>query len=562
MDKSKALLEPSFAEALTMIGEAKELSEQKRRHWTCSLRQIAKAMDKPCDLIPARWSAVRVVVGQLHHVPLGLTPKTLQNHRSNAKAALLWLAKETGIPQHGAALSPAWERLKAQMPDPSTRYRLTPLMRFCSAQGVDPEGVGEDIIDGFMAYRSRSTTRPSNNASRRILARLWNSCIGKIKGWPARRLIDPPVKSKAGPAWTDFPEGLRRDVEEYLSGLGKIRRSRTGQRIRPAKRSTIVTRRRELAAAARMAVKIGTPIESLTSLAALLAPDLVERILDAYWQGNGEVPTAFTIDLSCHFLSIARVTGCINARDCDKLDELRAALEDHRSNGMTEKNRAFIRKVLTDGVWARVVNLPVALMAQARSQRHDAPNRAAVAAQLAVAIAILTVAPARLANLTNIRLGTNLFKPGGPDSNYWLVFPDYDVKNRVTLEFPFDETLTQLISEYVHDFRCTLLRGHNHDWLFPGQKGGSKEAISFSTQIVKSIQKGTGLRMSVHMFRHACGALILKKHPGNYELVRRVLGHKRLQTTVNAYIGLETTQASEMYGKIVREQLTFEPEAA
>ena len=50
---------------------------------------------------------------------------------------------------------------------------------------------------------------------------------------------------------------------------------------------------------------------------------------------------------------------------------------------------------------------------------------------LAVAIGILTSAPVRLANLTAIKLDTNLIKPGGLDSNYWLVFPDYDVKNRV-----------------------------------------------------------------------------------------------------------------------------------
>ena len=38
-------------------------------------------------------------------------------------------------------------------------------------------------------------------------------------------------------------------------------------------------------------------------------------------------------------------------------------------------------------------------------------------AQLAIAIAVLTVAPVRLANLTAIRLGTDLIKPGGPDAN-------------------------------------------------------------------------------------------------------------------------------------------------
>ena len=51
---------------------------------------------------------------------------------------------------------------------------------------------------------------------------------------------------------------------------------------------------------------------------------------------------------------------------------------------------------------------------------------------------MLTVAPVRLANLAAIRLGINLIKPGGPHSNYWLTFPDYDVKNRVTLEYPLE----------------------------------------------------------------------------------------------------------------------------
>jgi hypothetical protein len=112
------------------------------------------------------------------------------------------------------------------------------------------------------------------------------------------------------------------------------------------------------------------------------------------------------------------------------------------------------------------------MMEAARRQQH-APIRAAVMAQLAVAIAILTVAPVRLANLTAIRLGFNLIKPDGPASNYWLVFPDYDVKNRVRLDYPLKPYLTRLIDEYVHDFRPALLRGRNEDWLFPGQREGA-----------------------------------------------------------------------------------------
>src|ERR1700757_1104918 len=100
------LIETSFAEAIEIIAAATELPEQTRRHWTTSLRMIAKALDKPLEVIPARYSAVRADVAQLHEVPVGLTKKTLQNHKSNAKSALLWLAREKGVPKHGAPITP------------------------------------------------------------------------------------------------------------------------------------------------------------------------------------------------------------------------------------------------------------------------------------------------------------------------------------------------------------------------------------------------------------------------------------------------------------------------
>jgi hypothetical protein len=229
----------------------------------------------------------------------------------------------------------------------------------------------------------------------------------------------------------------------------------------------------------------------LDSLPALLKLDVSERVLDSYWQKNGENPRLFTIELACRFLAIAKETKCLNEAECERLDEMRRDFEDHRQEGLTDKNIAFLRQVLTPGVWGHVMKLPFAMMAEARRQKH-ASVKAAVTAQLAVAIAILSVAPVRLQNLTAIRLGTNLIKPGGPASNYWLAFPNYDVKNRVRLEFPFERYLTRLIDEYVHDFRPTLLRGRNEDYLFPGQRKGAKEKISFSGQIVGRILQGHG----------------------------------------------------------------------
>jgi hypothetical protein len=218
------------------------------------LRQIAKALDKPLELIPARYSAGRADLAQLHQVPAELTKKTLQNHKSNTKSALLWLAREKGVPEHGAPLAPVWEELRGKIRDSLVRSRLSSLIRFCSANNISPVEVDEAVVDRFEDYRSRAG-RPLDCAARRLLARAWNANVGIVPGWPVRALFEPPVKPAVEVAWQDFPEGLRADVERYLGGLTRMRRGRTGQRIRPLKPSTIRTRRAELQAAARMAVK-------------------------------------------------------------------------------------------------------------------------------------------------------------------------------------------------------------------------------------------------------------------------------------------------------------------
>jgi integrase len=561
MTEKHVALEPTFADAIVAISAATDLSEETRRHWRSSLTGIAKAFDQPLEVIPARYSAIRSRMAALHHVPLDWVAKTLANHKSNTKAALIWFAKETDVLPHGVALSPAWDRLRVQLTDPSTRYRLMPLMRFCSGLHVEPDAVDEAVVDRYMDHRARTTTRASDAASRRILARLWNEGIGNIDGWPQLRLVEPPVKAAEGPAWDDFPKGLRTDIEGYLVGLKLIRRNKAGQRIRPCKPSTITTRRRELVAAVRMAVKVGIPLGSLTSLSALIHPDVAEKVLDGYWRKDGEVPTTYTINLSCRLVALAHAIGGIDEDDLRRLEDTRFALEQHREDGMTPKNLALIRCVLTDEVWSRVTKLPDQLMRQARLERRHAPVRAAVLAQIAVAVAILAIAPVRLDNLAGIRLGENLINPGGPQSNYFLTFNKYDVKNRVPLQFKLDEMVTTIINEYVHDFRPALMRGNNADWLFPGESGEHKEKISFSTQIVDRVEKSTGLRITVHQFRHAAGALILKHRPGEYELVRRLLGHKSVQTTIKFYLELETTQASEIFTDIVRNRMDFRPDA-
>src|SRR5246500_4412168 len=93
-----------------------------------------------------------------------------------------------------------------------------------------------------------------------------------------------------------------------------------------------------------------------------------------------------------------------------------------------------------------------------------------------------------------------------------------------------------------------------------GEGSQPKHKLQFSKQITERIQKAIGLRITVHQFRHAAAAFYLKHHPGDYETVRRFLGHRNIQTTINFYCGLQTTQATEEFGKMVRQQIKFDPE--
>ena len=98
MPENAGLIEPSFRDAIAMIVASEELPREVKLHWPTSLRQFAKAMGRPLEVIPARYSAVRNDLAKWHHAPSGLSPKTVMNHRSNTKRALLYLSHEKGLP--------------------------------------------------------------------------------------------------------------------------------------------------------------------------------------------------------------------------------------------------------------------------------------------------------------------------------------------------------------------------------------------------------------------------------------------------------------------------------
>src|SRR5262249_37083147 len=125
-----------------------------------------------------------------------------------------------------------------------------------------------------------------------------------------------------------------------------------------------------------------------------------------------------------------------------------------------------------------------------------------------------------------------------------LRFPGSEVKNGVDLEFPLPSESMDLIDLYLRDYRH-LLADEPGSFLFPGKRARRpKRSDRLSRQINVTVHKYTGLEMPAHRFRHAVGKIFLDRNPGQYEVVRQLLGHKNIKTTIEFHAGAEGAAAA------------------
>jgi integrase len=147
----------------------------------------------------------------------------------------------------------------------------------------------------------------------------------------------------------------------------------------------------------------------------------------------------------------------------------------------------------------------------------------------------------RMKNLAALHIGRHILwsRPGRASH---IVISAEEVKNRTPLAFEVSRGLGEIVDVYLA--RCRpVLAADPEGFVFPSPTGGGKTPKGLGEQIKDLIAKETGLDINPHLFRHLSAKLFLAAHPGEYETVRLILGHKSLTTTVNAYCGLEQADA-------------------
>lgn len=133
------------------------------------------------------------------------------------------------------------------------------------------------------------------------------------------------------------------------------------------------------------------------------------------------------------------------------------------------------------------------------------------------------------------------------DGRARIVVPASEVKMRsagdADLTVQLGTTASRLLKTYLEIVRPTMLAPFQkkNPYLFPGQ--GKTNADGYYSgllhRVTKRLHQKVGVRINPHLYRHLIGWIWLKDSLDNLPKVQRLLGHKKLQTTINHYAELD-----------------------
>jgi integrase len=162
----------------------------------------------------------------------------------------------------------------------------------------------------------------------------------------------------------------------------------------------------------------------------------------------------------------------------------------------------------------------------------------------AVIIELLIRCPMRIGNLHSLRLDRHMRYLNGPRRPSHLQIEAHEVKNRQPLDFPLPHDTGSLIRRYIDEARPVLAEPGN-PYLFPGMGQGPLSDDQVRLEFQTKVGGATGVAVHPHIMRAFAGLLFLERNPGKYEMLRRILGHARVETTISYYTGLEAALAHQ-----------------
>lgn len=535
---------------LCKISDHSSLKATRKRDLQSAIRVVGAAIELLLEQAVADPEWLRRRLAKVSPARLRLTKKTWANVLANLKAALI----HAGIFERvgrGRQLDGSWQGLWEQLNDRHLKISLTRFMTFCSREGVAPSEVSDDTVAEFVLVLRRSSLRKDPDLALYYLIRSWNKASVSVSGWPRKLLAVPRRRIVFKVDYEALPGSFKRDLSHYLSVMACADPLADNAPPRPLSPVSLAQYQRQILRFFGELVACGMLSETITNLDAMVRPENVERGLRAMLNRKDRRTSKTIYGMAYMLKTIAKHYVRLPAADVAKLDVLCRRLR-VRQFGMTEKNRKRLRQFDDGGHAARILHLPAELLAEARREKLS-PKRCAMLAETALAIELLLMTALRIKNLAGLHLDRSIeWSRATRDGVCHLIVESDQVKNGQHLEFELDDETTALLRTFAEQYRPLLVPAPSR-WLF--SRRDADEPVSttvLSQRISKTIRQRTGLEVNPHLFRSLGGKLYLDRHPGGYEVVRRMLGHTNMSTTLQSYTGLESTSAAKHFDRTIR----------
>jgi integrase len=552
----------SLSDVLLRIEAEESLPLQRRRNLCSAIRSLGKLMDKDLSYLPANPSFYRKMFRNLHPERCDLTDSRIRNIKSDVMFALKHVGCIRGARTYMAPLTPEWQVLweTAASAGRLRRY-VSRLLHYCSARGIRPDEVNDTVAEQLQqALIDESFVKDPVRAHKSVI-RTWNKLVDLVPGWPKNKLKLSNDRGDYSIPLDRFPKPFRDEVDalvDHWSGKDILDDTGPGKPLKPRTIKSRLYRLRQIASAL---VLEGRNIKEILSLSQIVEIEAAKTALRFYLNRAGDEKTSQIHGLAILIKTLAKHWVKVDDKHLDALKTYCAKV-DPCIKGMTPKNRDRLRPLDDLKYVSLLLNFPARQIDEVLKIDHGL-RRDAVQVQVALAVQLLLMMPVRAENLANLNLERHIQRTrSGKNGVVHIVIPGEEVKNDEDLEFELPKDTVQLLDLYLRNFHPRLSNTPS-PWLFPGGKDGERKTVNtLGEQIKAHVFKATGLDVNMHLFRHIAAKLYLDRNPGGYEVVRRLLGHRSIETTTRFYAGMENKATSRHYDREIlnlRDELRTNP---
>ncbi|SIR55094.1 MULTISPECIES: tyrosine-type recombinase/integrase [Acidiphilium] len=565
--------EITVSEAIALVATWIDLSAARRSVLISSLRTIARIAETDAIILALSPAVLNAQVLRKASQLYGISAPSMSTTRSGVR----FVMRRLGVLHDPKPLNDTWAAVSEQLPN-RVSHTLTCLMKYLSQEGVAPYTVSDENFAAFQAWVLKNSLcrNPSRMFAQTRYA--WNKASRTLPGFNLPVLgaarcrsfssvpleaMDPALQAEIA----RLAHRLRSSDLDLLSdddvldqdvgsnGQEGAAFQPVGPR-RPLTALTIEGRIRHLRQAIWALNQLGVPLADIRSLRDLMTPlNRVRDIIRFMRDRSGKDKSTSAAHVAEALRQVAKFHIGLSDEDVVRIARWKTVV-DVKYTEMTERNQRRLEPLLTPAVEAAILALPEVLMNEAVELLPASPGRAVSAAKRALGIHLTLFYAFRVSNVVTLRRDRHFIETqnGARRRIERFFIPASEVKNRQILDRLVLSLTNELIAKWETHFR-PLIAAPGNPYLFPGKEDQPMTRQAFGDSLKKIVIERVGCEINPHILRHRAAVAYLKKHPGEFEVVRQVLGHKTDQTARRSYTGPERDAAFDRFDQSVLESM-------